>query len=200
MKLRHIALAAIVLFSAAFASAAVTPIAEFTGEAFEGFEGIIPPGSYSGPMPIFAATGTFDDNFTDPWIANSLFSGSGDQLFPYNGNLMGLAPTGWTNFTFDTPAYRFGGFFGTVNDATGGNVTFYDELGAPIETLPFALPLAAWMWNGWESDVAFSSVSVHTGANPGFTGVYDDLQISYVPEPGALTLLAVGTALFLRRR
>lgn len=200
MNLRSISIAALLLVGVGVASAAIVPVGEFTGDAYEGFEGIIAPGPYSGPMPVFGSAGTFDDTYSDPWIANSLSSGSGDTLFPYGGNLMGLTPTGWTTFTFATPVYKFGGYMGTVNTVSGGNVTFYDGEGLTLEALSFDLPLASWTWRGWESDVPVGSITIHTGANPGFTGVYDDMQLSYVPEPGALALLAAGVVMLIRRR
>lgn len=182
------------------ASADIVPIAPFTGEAGETFENIIPPGPYSGPMPVFSGAATMDDEFTDPWIAFSL-SGGGFDLFPYDGNLMGLTPTGWTVFDFDTPVLRFGGYFGIVNLASGGTVTFLDDGGSVIETQAFDLPQAEWVWRGWESDVPIGSVVVHAGANPGITTVFDNMQLSYVPEPGTLALLTLAAgAAALRRR
>ncbi len=181
------------------AGAAVEPIAPFIGEGSEGFESIIPPGPYSGPMPIFEGAGTIDDYYTDPWIAWSLF-GSGYEMYPYEGGNMGLTPTGWTVFTFDPPVRQFGGYFGTVNDVSGGTATFYDAGGALIEVEAFDIPQAHWTWSGWYSDVPFASLVVQTNMYPGATGVYDAMQLSYVPEPGALALLVGGVALLLRRR
>jgi len=201
MNLQRTLLAALMLSVVATSSAAVTPIDAFVGDAYEGFEGIISPGPYSGPMPILGATGTFDEFYGDPWIANSLYSGDGlYEVYPRTGNLMGLTPTGWTVFTFDTPVQRFGAYMAKVNDVGGGSVEFLDAEGLSIEALSFELPVGAWAWRGWESDQPVSSIVIHTGANPGTTAVYDDVEASYVPEPGALCLAAVGVAFMFRRR
>ncbi len=199
MSLQRVLLAACLMWAVSSAGADVTAIGPFTGDASEGFENIIPPGPYAGPMPIFGSADTIDDFYTDPWIATVL-SGGGYELYPYNGNLMGLTPTGWTVFDFDTPVLKFGGYMGTVNAGPPGDVTFFDNEGVVIETQAFSLPQGDWAWRGWESDVPVGSILIHTGANPGFTGVYDDLQVSYVPEPGAAALLAIGAALTIWRR
>jgi hypothetical protein len=200
MNLNRVFLAMLLLLPAGLANAGVVTIGEFTGDAYEGFEAIIPPGPYAGPMPIFGGAATIDDVYADPWISFNLVSGTGDELLPYNGNLMALTPTGWTNFEFATPALKFGGFIGVVNPVTGGNVTFYDESSAVIDTLPLDLPLAEWAWCGWESDVPIARVEIHPNVNPGMTAVFDDMQVTFVPEPGALGLLSVGATLVLRRR
>jgi hypothetical protein len=93
---------------------------------------------------------------------------------------MGLNPTGWTVIQFDTPALRFGGYIGAVNEADGGSVTFYDGEGAVIATLPLTIPYGDWAWRGWESDTPFSRVVIHPSANPGTTTVFDDLEVTFV--------------------
>ena len=101
---------------------------------------------------------------------------------------------------FETPVLQFGGYLGIVNEASGGNVTFFDENDAIIDTLPLDLPFAEWAWCGWDSDTPVARVEVHANANPGVTTVFDDMQVNFVPEPGALGLIAVGAAVLLRRR
>jgi len=181
------------------AMADVTPIGEFTGDAFEGFENIAPPGPFDGT--VFGGQATMEDEFADPVIATNFFSGDGEvQLFPYDGNFMGLSPTGWTTFTFDTPVTQFGGFFGQVNDFPSDAVTFFDEQGQEIDSIDFDLPVGEWTWHGWESDVPIASIEILAGENPTLTTVYDNLQVTFVPAPGALALLAVGACAPRRRR
>lgn len=199
MKRNYALLALLLLWPVGLANADIVPVGEFSGDSYEGFENIIPPGPYSGPMPIFEGAATIDDNYTDPWIAVNLSSGE-YELLPYNGNLMGLTPTGWTIFDFATPVQKFGGYMGVVNVVSGGNVSFFDVDGALIDTLAFDLPQAQWTWAGWESDVPVSRIEVHAGANPGFTTVFDDMEVTFVPEPCALGLLAVGAVLLIGRR
>lgn len=170
------------LACAAVPVSAVSPIKPFVGDVFEGFESIQSPGPHMGPMPIFSGASTFDDEFTDPWITFNL-SGPGGEIVPFNGNLMGLNPTGWTVFEFEEPVVRFGGYMGLVNENQGGSVSFFDAQGALIETLSFSLPVGQWEWHGWESDVPMARIVIHPSENPGTTAVYDDLQASF---PAAL--------------
>lgn len=202
MRAARCAWIAVCLGGASLAHGAVVPIGEFTGDAFEGFENIIPPGPHTGPMPIFGGSATFDDNFVDPWIVNSLSTSPplDELMLAYNGNLMGLTPTGWTVFEFDTPIVRFGGYFGMLSDVAGGNVSFLDAQGATVETLDFEIPRNEWTWRGWSSDEPISSVVVHLNANPGFATIFDDMQVTYVPEPVAAMALGGLGLLAWRRR
>lgn len=196
---RLAALAGVFAFAGA-AAADVTPIDPFTGDAIETFEAIGPPAPYDGPMPIFGGGATMDDNFTDPWIVTSL-SDPDNTLFPFDGNFMGLTPTGWTVFEFQTPVTRFGGYFGHLTlELAAGDVTFYDGDGAVIDSVDHDVPYNEWTWRGWESDEPISRIEFHTGANPGVPSVFDNLQVAYVPAPGALALLAIGAIRSRRRR
>jgi hypothetical protein len=183
------------------AHAAISTIGEFTGDATETFENIGPPQPYPGGMSIFGGDAVFNDTFTNaPWITPNLTDFS-NELFAYDGAFMGLAPTGVVTFQFDTPILQFGGFFGHLSQGvSGGSISFLDDEGATIETLPFDLGYNQWSWFGWESDTPISGIAMSTGANPGFTTVYDNLQISHVPAPGALALLAIGGCMCRRRR
>ena len=181
------------------AGASVTSIGEFTGDLFEGFENFSAPAPWPGPMPIFNGAATFDDQVTDPWIVNSL-TGGDLTLFAYDGNFMGLAPTGWTRWTFDAPMHRFGGFFGSTLPGVGGAARFLDGDGAVIESVAFSTVAGQYSWHGWEVEGGFVTVEILAGANPGTTMVYDNMQASYLPAPGALALLMLGAGAMRRRR
>lgn len=183
----------------ASATASVVVIGEFTGDLFEGFEGISSPAPWPGPMPIFGGAATFDDQFSDPWIVNSL-TGNNQTIFAYDGNFMGLAPTGWTRWTFDTPVHRFGGFFASVQQGVGGSVRFLDANGTVMDTLAFSATAGGWSWHGWESSNPVSSIEILAGANPGTTMIYDNMQISFIPAPSALAMLLIGAGTMRRRR
>ncbi len=179
---RPIALVVAATTSAAV-SAAVTPTDPFTGDAFETFEAIAPPGGVPGPVEILGGAGTFNDTLANNLIitVNLISFLTNEEIFAWNGNFMGCSVTGWTTYTFDEPAYSFGGYIGTVDEVAGGTVRFYDEGGALIEQLDFNLPLNEWAWYGWSSDVPFTKVEFQGDPTPGKPVVYDDLQVSFTP-------------------
>ncbi len=197
--------AAIVCAAAGFvtsAEAQVLPTGPFTGDAYEGFEAIAPPGSVSGPVDIFSGEGTANDQFANIIVIalNLVSFVTNEEIFPYNGNLMGLSVTGFTTFTFDSPATDFGGYFGTADNLSNGTVSFYDENDGLIQTLSMELPLNDWQWWGWSSATPFSRVSIMGNTNPGSPIVFDDLQVSFVPAPASAALLAAGGVIVARRR
>lgn len=193
-----IAVAATTIFASASAQAAVMSIAQFIGDASETFENIAPPGPW--PGAIFGGAATMSDAFAgNPVITFNLSDGT-NNLVAYDGTFMGLTPTGWTHFDFDTPVARFGGFFAHETASNpGGTITFYDENGGTIDSQALNIEYNTWNWFGWESDTPIKSIDIHTGPNPGATAVYDNLEITYAPAPGALALLGA-CACFSRRR
>jgi len=193
--------AACALALAGNATAAVTPIGEFTGDAFENFENIGPPNQYPGGMAVFGGAAMFNDLLTNaPWITTSL-TGPNGTVFPYDGFFMGLAPTGWSVFDFDTPVTRFGGFLAAAFTSDPGNVSFFDEKGDLLETIAISLPTTTWTWYGWESTEGISRIELRAGLNPGTTLVLDNMQMSFVPAPpAALALAAMGLWTPRRRR
>lgn len=197
--------AAIVCAAAGLVSSAgaqVTGIGPFVGDAYEGFEGIAPPGSVPGPVPIFGGSATMTDAFAGNVIitTNLISFLTNEEIFPWNGNLMGMAVTGFATFVFDTPATAFGGYIGTVDVLSGGTISFYDESDALIQTLSMALPVNDWQWWGWSSDTPFRRVSIAANVNPGTPVVFDDMQVSFVPAPASASLLLAGALIARRRR
>lgn len=181
------------------ASASVVEIGEFVGDVFENFEGIAAPGPIAGGMPIFGGTATFDDFYSDPWITTVL-SSPDINIFAYDGNYMGLAPTGWTRWTFETPVYKFGGYFATTFQGADGRVRFLDDQGNEIDTLAFSTEAGQWSWHGWQSTVGIAVIEIQSDVNPGLITVFDNMQASMVPAPGAMTLLVLGFGFTRRRR
>ena len=182
------------------AKADVVPVSEFAGEMWESFENIGTPGSYS-PLPIFEGSGTMIDSLANMAVIAYNWNGPAGELLPYNGNYMAGTPAGSTLFAFSTPLLAFGGHISTVSDVPDGTILFRDEAGNLLAELPLTVTPVTWGWQGWVSDTPISSIEV-IGAGPfGNRPIqYDDLQVNFVPEPGALGLLAVGAAFLLRRR
>jgi hypothetical protein len=201
MNLPRICLAACLLWAVGSASAGVTPIPEFTGTMFEGFEDLYPPGGYPAPFPVFEEQGTFDDIVAHYcMIAVSLYSVPQDTyIYPYDGNLMGGSVTGWAAFEFTTPVTEFGGYIGTADRLSGGSVTFKDASGQVIDTVPLTIELGQWGWHGWSSDVPISRVEILGSDTIGLPTVFDDMRAT-VPEPATLTLLVAGAVLALAGR
>lgn len=189
--------------SASVAIADVTPIGEFTGVHSESFENIGSPGGLPGPVSIFGGAGTANDAFANTLVlATSVSSADTDwvQFFPYNGFLMGLTPTGHAVFEFETPVTEFGGFFGSAAIHSGGSILFRDEAGGEIDSFDFNVTALEWGWQGWQSDTPIASIEIAASANPGAPLVFDDLQITPIPAPGALALLVLGATVQRRRR
>lgn len=193
-------LAALAACGVSFASADVIPIGEFSGDAFETFEGIASPGSYS-PVPLFNGTGAMTDSLANIGVITFVWSGPGGAVEAYNGNLFGGTPAGSTLFTFSTPIRQFGGYMTTVSDIADGSITFRDVNGDEIDTLPLTATPVVWGFQGWESDTPIASIEVIGNGPFGNRPMqYDDLRITLVPEPAALGLLAVGALALLGRR
>ena len=63
----------------------------------------------------------------------------------------------------------------------------------------FSTVAGQYSWHGWEIEGGFVTVEILAGANPGTTMVYDNMQASYLPAPGALALLMLGAGAMRRR-
>ncbi|HZW11433.1 MAG TPA: hypothetical protein VFF69_16130 [Phycisphaerales bacterium] len=200
MGFNRVAMTVVVLAGAGVAMADITPVGEFMGDMTEGFENVLPPGGYAGPIDIFEGNVSMDDTLAHFVVISFIWSGPGGEVLPYNGNLFGGTVAGSTLFTFDTPVSDFGGYFTTVGAVPGGSVVFRDAAGGEIGTLPVEITPAEWAWQGWHSDTPVSSIEVIGGSVPVASVQYDDLQLNFVPAPSAMTLAVIGAGLSLRRR
>jgi hypothetical protein len=106
-------------------------------------------------------------------------------IFPHGGNLFTGSADGAYEYTFDTPAQRFGGYFGTNSGTADATVQFFDTAGNTIGTLTAPIPAdCQWHWNGWDAGTGpkFKRVLI-TGLNPfggGFVDM-DDMQLDSGP-------------------
>jgi hypothetical protein len=175
-----VALASGLMIGAAV-NADVTPIGPFTGEQFENFESLQPPGGYPGPFTILGGHATINDQLANTFVFATVVSSASTNwvnFFPYDGFLMGLVPTGWTVITFDPPVKRFGGYIGSSGAQSGGTITFKDAANNVLSSDPFTITPLQWGWYGWQSDVPIARIELLSSSNPGNTIVYDNLTIS----------------------
>ena len=187
---------------APLALASVTTIGEFTGDASENFENIAAPGGIPGPVEIFGGAGTVNDPLANTLVIATTVSSSDtdhETFFPHGGFLMGLVPTGVVIFEFDQAVSQFGGFFGSAAFQSGGTAVFRDEAGQVIDTLDFSTTAMEWGWHGWQSETGISSIEITASALSSAPFVFDDLQMTLIPAPGAVAVFALG-GLFTQRR
>ena len=105
------------------------------------------------------------------------------------------------SFMFDTPAFQFGGYFGTNSDAPDATATFYDSQGAVIGSpMNVSAPIGQWAWNGWEFGGGISRIDIVANNTWGGFIMSDDIQYNPVPEPAAFVGLAAGLALLMLRK
>ena len=172
-------------------SAQIAPIGPFTGEESDGFESS-GTGPYVVCVPGRVLNSTADlcdsSGAAGIWIGPA--ASSGCQFFPHAGSLFFQCHHP-CEFTFDQPAYRFGGYFGQFSGqgtAGDGVAEFYSSSNTLLWTQPFTAPAnCTWNWNGWKATgiQGFSRVKlISYVTNPPFIGgltMLDDMEVDYAP-------------------
>ena len=190
------------VFAAANANAAIITIDPFTGDYTDTFD------QYSSTMAVqtldvFDGTATLSNLSTGGAIKIEWSSTlNGDHVGPISGMMAGQLGIG--RWVFDQPALRFGGWFENNSMADDASLNFYDETNRYIGHAVADIPVDGeqWIWNGWESTIPIKTIEViGNGLINGFIW-YENMQVTYVPEPASLSLLILGgfTALSLHRR
>ncbi len=142
------------LLLAALAHAQVTPIAPFTGERSEGFEGYDQTGAaipclddvFDGAASLCAP----DANVGGVQVRDQLFLGC--LLTARSGERLAGSNDGPSELTFDRAIARFGGYFGTHAPAGDLTVELYGFDGALLHRDTLALPGGcSWTWRGYEA-------------------------------------------------
>ncbi len=190
---------ALVALLAATATADVVPIDPFVGDHTDTFNRFSSTQAVQ-TLPVFDDTATLNNLTSGGAIKVELGSSlSGDLVLPRSGWMAGQLGIG--QWLFDQPAVRFGGYFENNSGQDDATVEFFDDQGALLATVTASIPVdgGTWVWNGWESDVPFHEVKVTgNGLLNGFIW-YEDMEVTYVPEPGSALLLIVAAAIRPRR-
>jgi len=167
-------------------AAAQTPIGPFVGADSEGFQtqttGMFSPciiGRVFNNKGDLCTPGHSGAHITGGW---SFFC----QINPHGGNLFTGSADGPYEYTFDNPAQRFGGYFGTNSGTADATAKFYDAGGILLNTLTVTCPAnCTWTWNGWDAGTGpkFKRVLI-TGLNGFNQGAFidmDDMELDSGP-------------------
>jgi hypothetical protein len=181
-----VAVSAATLGSTAFAQ--IVPIGPFTGQHSEGFE-TQPAGAFSDCVVgrVFSNTADMCDS-TAPIGAIIITTSSGFmcQMFPNSGTKFAFTTNGAADWTFDTPATRFGGMLGTNSGLPNATVEFYDSNFSLISSTTAVFPSdCAWHWFGWQvaGGPPVKRVRIIGNINQGAYVHMDDMQVDYCPIP-----------------
>jgi hypothetical protein len=171
-------------------NAQITTTGPFTGTYTEEFEHLL---NYPWPQCI---PGRIFDNHADACTPSGNYCVDTFgwllycAIYPHNGSngLFGSAQ-GPVDYTFDTPAQRFGGYFGTNGYLAGGHAEFYDVNDNMIASLPITAPSCDWAWNGWDAGTGTKFAHVLIYANDPYNGgalmQMDDMEVDPAGEiPG----------------
>jgi|SRR6516225_5299798 hypothetical protein len=161
------------------ALAAVVPIEEFDGAAFENFDRFT-----QGARQKLVIMGSFG------WVRNTNEGGSlkveyssslsGRLVVPHSRPLM-MGQLGISLWNFATPVTQFGGYFANNSRFDDAQVDFYDECGNLIDSVTATAPNSGdWTWNGWESDVPIKYIIVTGNDVEYFNGFiwFDDVRVN----------------------
>jgi len=184
------------------ASAVVTPIGPFSGQLHE-------PLNFSttqivAQLPIFGGAGSLNsvDGVTTSihLLLGDTFNG--DTVTPRTGSYILGFTQGPGVFILPTAVRQFGAYFNNNSGADGAAVSFFGAGNALLGTLAATDPAPGnvWTWNGWESDVGITRITVTgNGTINGFLW-FDDLELTLVPDPGAMAVVPALAIVLGRRR
>ena len=166
------------------ASAQVTTTGPFVGAQSEGFE-VGPQTIFLTCIPQRVFNNTAD--LCTPGAAGCLTTtgwGFNCTIYPNSGSWLFGSAQGYAEYTFDTPAQRFGGYFGNhTPDPSFGTVILYDSAGnqlfsGPINTTNDCL----WHWGGWDAGSGPLIKRAAIYGAPMWGGPFelmDDMQVDY---------------------
>ncbi len=192
---------AVALFGSCYeVQADIIAIGPFTGSASDTFD------QYNTNMAVqvldvFDGLGTISNLTEDgaikvEWSSNF----NGDLVTPISGMMMGQLGIG--QWDFNTPVTRFGGWWENNSGQDDATLEFYDVNNNLIGEMIADVEVNAqqWTWNGWEFDTPISRIVVTgNGIINGFIW-YENMQVDFVPTPGAIALFGVAGMYSRRKR
>ncbi len=175
-----------VLLASHEASAQITTTGPFTGTYTEEFE------TWQSGAPCYAGRiFTSHADLCSPGMSSVFDTFNFNGLPAHNGsNGLVASVNGYLDYTFDVPAQRFGGYFGSVGILPGGVAKFFDASGALLASLAINAPYGTTMtWNGWDagSGPGFGHIEIWSNDhwnNYGLLGM-DDMEFD--PQVPAMT-------------
>jgi hypothetical protein len=172
-----------VIVTSSFSSAQLTAIGPFTGAASEGFEGpqvVFPPCI---PTRVFSNQGDLCTPGYSACLTTVSWGGTSCTIFPNSGNWLFGSADHPAELTFDVPASRFGGWFGTNQCCPDATFDFYDSNNVLIASLVGVVPNdCTWHWLGWDVGAGTPIKSVRMTSNASNGGAFldmDDLQADF---------------------
>jgi hypothetical protein len=193
MQSAFAALAAVVLSS--ISSAQLTSIPQFTGGASENFDvpqvfftACIPTRVFSNQGDLCTPSGNYCHT-TPSWGYQCIIYAMGVNMFASIG--------GPAVLTFDQPASRFGGWFGTNSGVPDATFVFSDVNGNVIQSLTAPIPAdCQWHWLGWDAGSSIiKSVSANGFVLGGGYTMMDELQADFGPStPPPTAYCTAGTS------
>ncbi|MBK8177586.1 MAG: hypothetical protein IPK67_01490 [Planctomycetes bacterium] len=159
------------------ASAQIVPEPPFVGQQSDSFEtqtsGIFTPciqgRVFNNTADLCDPAGSMAHITTSWGFMCSIFPQSGAKLFGSGG--------GPAIYTFDVPATRFGGFFGTNAGVPDATIEFYDTNGNLISSHLATIPATCgWTWNGWRVTGGSAIKSIKIIGLNSFGGGFIDLD------------------------
>lgn len=185
----RLSLALAALAATASAALAQTPVGPFVGQQSEDFEGpqvlftqCMPNGVFNGNAQMCTPNNT-GCHTTTGWSFFCVIQPAYSNVFFFG------SAGGAVEFTFNQPATKFGGYFGTNSGTADATVDFYDASNALIGSVTAAIPAdCSWNWQGWSLTTGASRIVV-TGLNPwggGFIDM-DALEVDFTSVPSVPT-------------
>jgi hypothetical protein len=176
--MRRIILSALAASVVSAASAGITPIGPFTGNAQEGFE-TQTPGQFVSQLTCFGGLATCNQIGGSQGLHITSGWGYYVSIGPHGGTyFMGGTSQVTASWEFNPPVARFGGYFGTNYQVPGATATIYGAGGANLGTYPIQSPQGSYAWDGWEANGGdvITRVDITNAANSGHI-MHDDLEL-----------------------
>lgn len=210
-KARLATLAATLLLAAP-AAGQIVPIGPFSGTFFDNFNNIGQGGAGGhSQVEVFQGFCTVRNATQGGSIKIESSSQLGNDLVTPRSPQTMLGQIGISEWTFDLPVFRWGGYWENNSRFDDANVQFFAN-GVLIGTMVADDKKAAqaWTWNGWESSIPFNQVRVIGNDVEFLNGFiwWEDFNVTVaaaVPEPSTYALFGLtgalgGAAYYLRRR
>ncbi len=180
------------------ASAQVSPVPQFQGQAQEGFD--TQPNGFNACFTSFGGAGQVCTVSGAGLLATSSW-GFVCTMGAHSGGKFCGSATGPVQVTFTSNVHRFGGWFGTNSGGSDAHFDFYDANDQLISSELALFPNdCTWRWFGWQSCSAAIRRVVITGlTTPAGAFVdMDELQVDFTPpptcNPGPLVYCTAGTS------